>query len=76
MKKVVTYEGIKYNITLQEYGYSASRLVVNNSPSSRWIANENLLQLDIFKNEVEKAIKEYVNRMKLHNDFNKWDGKI
>lgn len=76
MKKVVYYEGQKYHITFESYGYDSSRFIVNGETSSLYLSDKGLLKLDNFKDFAIESIKEYINRHKAEEAFRNWDGKL
>lgn len=74
--KSVEFNGEKYKVTIREYGYNSSQLVINGETSSSHIENDQILNINVFSIKVKKAIEEYITRKLAHNNFKKWDGKI
>jgi uncharacterized Fe-S cluster protein YjdI len=76
MTKKVLYEGKEYKIFFQSYGYGYSRFCVNGEPTSFYIPNEKLTNVESFKSYAKKAIKEYIAKKVAEDTFEQWDGKI
>ena len=75
MKKV-ELNGKKYNISTRSYAYSWQKLSVNGEASNIEIRNDQLDDVDAWKEVVKKAILEYEDRLTAREEFNKWDGKL
>lgn len=76
MSKKVTYEGKEYKISFISYGYGDSRFCVNGDPTSFYMSNEKLTDVESFKSYAKKAIKEYTTKKIAEETFENWDGTI
>jgi hypothetical protein len=76
MAKKVEFEGKKYKITYDSYGFDSSRLFVNGEGSGITMYNGDLLKVELFKEYAKRAIIEYIKRLKVRSVFNEWDGKL
>ena len=75
MKKVED-NGKKYKITRSSYGFSSSRLYVNEEGSSIILHNTDLEDIESFQTYAKRAIDEYEVRLTAKQVFNDWDGKL
>jgi uncharacterized Fe-S cluster protein YjdI len=76
MTKKVLYNGKKYKVSFQAYGFEDSRFCINGEPTSFYMSDEKIINLDVFKMYAERAIKEYVAKKTAEKVFKEWNGKI
>jgi hypothetical protein len=76
MTKKVLYDEKEYKISFQSYGFGDSRFCVNGEATSFYTSNVNLTNVDEFKKNAKRAIKEYIDKKIAEEIFEEWDGKI
>lgn len=75
-KKTVEYNGRKYKVSHQDYGFTRQLIIINGEGSTSQIDNDRLDDVLAWKREVKKAIKEYEERSTARKEFDEWDGKL